>query len=438
MTTKKTVQKPGHSGHYKPHWFEKVSSEGMAFLGVASEQKKQDDGYARTLCLVPDGSPLLPVIDAFYHHTPVALDLPFWSFLWFVSAWLAQEGVAIEVGGQRVSPELWLVLLARSGGYKTFSADIVKKYAPVKDNISGIESDAKLIEILADLEGKGERPRWIDDEFAQTLKKIEQDGSPMSGCKKYLLQMYDGGKIQRKTKAYEMAVEKTKTSILGINVYETFLKVISPESLADGFGQRFDYVVASDPMREPQPRNSKSGRYVEIDRAHLESVTKKAWEAITAQPLLKDYRLAPAAKETFQEASDLFAEKYADVPASFFIRIRWRLFAYALVYHILRGKGAEAEIDTTDARYAVLLFRQSLGYISEIFTDIDSGETMYKIDRVRILFAKHEATQEAKKPHERKPFSTRDIVIGMRAQKVKTSEAAKLYEIVFGKPYEGR
>jgi hypothetical protein len=161
-----------------------------------STDDKRLEGYLRASALVPDGSPLNDVLDAFFEHTPVGLELPLFSFIYYVSAWLTQEDVGIMVGGKKIPPALWIVLLARSGGFKSFSSDIIKRNAPVQSNLDGFESEAKMIDLMADNRREEDdngnpvipqRHRWVCDEFAQTLKKIETEGGPLAGCKKYLL-----------------------------------------------------------------------------------------------------------------------------------------------------------------------------------------------------------------------------------------------------------
>lgn len=51
---------------------------------------------------------------------------------------------------------------------------------------------------------------------------------------------------------------------------------MSPESLLDGFAQRFAYVVSSDPETE-KPRDARTSDYMEIDKSHLEVVAAVAW-----------------------------------------------------------------------------------------------------------------------------------------------------------------
>lgn len=132
-------------GHFKPEWHTVATPEAllMSHMAFATDETKLE-GYLRASALVPDGSPLNDLMDAFYKHTPIPLELPLFTFLFYLSAWLVQEDVGVLLGGKKVPPVLWVVLLARSGALKTFSQDVIKLNAPVQsENLDGFESDAK-------------------------------------------------------------------------------------------------------------------------------------------------------------------------------------------------------------------------------------------------------------------------------------------------------
>lgn len=428
--SKKTANRQG-KGHFKPAWHEDVSEEALLMSHVAYQTDENKlDGYIKASALVPDGSPLKDVVDEFFSLTPVPLELPVFSFIFYLSAWLTQEDVCISVGGKRIPPAIWLVLLARSGSLKSFSNDIIKVNAPVQSNLDGFESDAKMLDMMEenqaaeDADGSPRTPqrhRWVCDEFAQTLKKIEAEKSNLSGCKQYLLQAYDRAPLSRKLMSYTKEVTDTTMSILGINVYETFLTTISPESLLDGFAQRFAYVVSSDPKEETPPRLPKSSEYLEMDTARLQAVAAVAWSKLRQQTLLKDYELSDDARKIFEDWSNRFATLYEDMPDSFFIRLRFRLFPFALIYHILAGKGANKQIDKISAQYAILLFGALLGHTKRLLLDVGEGDLAKKLRRVLDLKSKH---GEA--------LTIRDVIQGMSGYKVTASEARALWQIAFG------
>ena len=409
------------AGHFKPVWHEGISDEALLMSHVAYQTDENKlDGYIKASALVPDGSPLKDVVDEFFALTPVPLELPIFSFIFYLSAWLTQEDVCISVGGKRIPPAIWLVLLARSGSLKSFSNDIIKVNAPVQSNLDGFESDAKMLDMMEGNQAVEEpdgtpripqRHRWVCDEFGQTLKKIESEKSNLSGCKQYLLQAYDRAPLSRKLMSYTKTVEDTTMSILGINVYETFLTTISPESLLDGFAQRFVYIVSSEPKNETPPRLPKSSEYLEMNTARLQAVSAVAWSNLQQQPLLKDYELSDEARKIFADWSDRFATLYEDMPDSFFIRLRFRLFPFALIYHILAGKGANKQIDKISAQYATLLFGALLGHTKRLLLDVGEGDLAKKLKRVLALKEKHGDA-----------LTPRLVAQGMSGYKVNTSE----------------
>lgn len=421
--------------HYDPRWFDLYKTEeSKTLLKIGASFSESDlDKYLKILAMTPEG-PLRKVIKTFYNKTPVALELPYFSFLFFLSVWLSEKGATVMIGRKKVIPFVWFLLLATSGGFKTFSNNRIKGNAPINEDsiIQGFKSDAKLFEMLHNNETKGNKNVIIVDEFAQVLKSIETAGSPLTGVKEIFLLAYDGEKIERNTKKEELVINNPTFNFLGINVYDTFLQSLSHESMNDGFFQRFSPVVASDPKQEEIPRNARAGKYTEIDTEILDITIKEAWDEITSQEVLETYKLSPEAKKIFEAASDEFDSKYQCVGDSFFIRERYRMFTNALIFHFLRGKGSEELLDTTDAEYAVLLFEKSLESLAKIIRDKNPDKVFNKVDRIREARYKYEAKQKANADDESKikKFTVRDAIAAF-AGKVKADEVKALWEIAF-------
>ena len=420
--------------HYDPRWFEKLNSDGKFMFKMAVDTHINDfDGYLKVLGMTPECG-LRDVLEQFYDNTPIALELPYYSFILHLSAWLAEKNISVDIGGQEVRPYLWFILLAKSRGFKSFSNSIITDSAPTKQNIEGFESDAKFIEMLYDNQSKEVKNFVMIDEFAQVLKKIEKDGSPLAGCKQYFLLSYDAAtgrkEISRKTKTNEIVVNDPAMNFLGINVYETFLQSLSQESCSDGFFQRFSCVMASDTKKEKIPRDPRAGKYTKINKEPIRNALNNLWNDITSQFLFEKYEVKDEVFKIFEEISDKFNTRYPSVPDSFFIRERFKLFTYALIFHILRGKGADKYIDRIDAKYAALMFEKSLDNISQILRDMNPDNVFDKVKRLIEIRRNFEEKQNNLQENQRKRFAIRDAIAGF-AGKVKSNEAKELWYLAF-------
>ncbi len=354
-------------------------------------------GYA----YVPVGSPAERIVRAFEQHTDIPLELPFHAFLFYLSGQLMNEGVRISFGGRERTPEIWTIVLAPSGCGKSFSAGMIGRASPVAAEFPECASGAKFLQAMAEHEAEGKTMLWLQDEFAQKLKQIEAVGSPMADTKDYLLRAYDGSRIERSTKtAGSIVVEKPCLGILGLNTDEGFFKTISPESLVDGFAQRFGYVLAIRDERRPMRD------FPIYDEKAIGAAVTRAFDDLGQLPLHPIYEFGKSAEAAYCEAFRELAGS-VEVPESFFRRVMFRTVKYALLYHLILGK-TSTEIDAEDIGWASRLCRQQLndakrmlaGSLSDLSRMIAAAENL----RNRL------AAQG-------KPCTPRDIVRGVHGVK---------------------
>lgn len=360
-------------------------------------------GYA----YVPVGTPAERIIQAFERHTDIPLELPFHAFLFYLSGHLMKQGVRIRFAGRERTPEIWTIVLAPSGCGKSFSAGMIGRASPIAAEFPECASGAKFLQAMAEHEAEGKTMLWLQDEFAQKLKQIESVGSPMADTKDYLLRAYDGSRIERSTKtAGSIVVEKPCLGILGLNTDEGFFKTISPESLVDGFAQRFGYVLAVRDERRPMRD------FPIYDEKAIGAAVGKAFDDIGMLTLHPIYEFGKAAEAAYCEAFRELAGA-VEVPESFFRRVMFRTVKYALLYHLILGKDS-MEIDAEDIGWACRLCRQQLndakrmlaGSLSDLNRMIEAAEALR--DR---LAAKGE------------PFTVREIA--RKVHGVKTAAAAR-------------
>lgn len=354
-------------------------------------------GYA----YVPVGSPAERIVRAFEQHTDIPLELPFHAFLFYLSGHLMQQGVRIRFGGRERTPEIWTVVLAPSGCGKSFSAGIIGRASPITADFPECASGAKFLQTMVEHESAGKTMLWLQDEFAQMLKQIETKGSPLCDAKGYLLKAYDGNQIERSTVAGGcLTVEKPCLGILGLNTDEGFFKTISPESLVDGFAQRFGYVLAARDERRPMRD------FPIYDEQAIGEAVAGAFGDVCKLPLHPVYDFGTVGKTAFCEAFRELASA-DDVPESFFRRVMFRSIKYALLYHLILGK-TTTEIDAEDVGWASRLCRQQL---------IDAKKMLAgSLSDLNRMIAAAENVR-AKLAANGKPCTARDIVRGVHGVK---------------------
>jgi len=123
----------------------------------------------RGLVATPPGSFLENVIKCFYDKTDIPLEIPFFTALHYLSAYLLKSGVYIDFDGQKIKPDLWSVILAQSGAGKTFASKAIGRFIDQKADFPDVASSAKFVEELS----KHNNGFWLRDEFAQFLKSVE-------------------------------------------------------------------------------------------------------------------------------------------------------------------------------------------------------------------------------------------------------------------------
>ncbi|AVA36607.1 DUF3987 domain-containing protein [Cupriavidus metallidurans] len=302
------------------------------------------------------GSPLEMVLHAFQAETDIPLELPFFAMLFYVSGYLLAQGVKVEFGGRLRSLETWTILLAPSGAGKSFTSSLIGRHAPVEAEFPECVSGAAFFQAMQDHEQKGKPKLWFQDEFAQKLALIETAGSPLAPAKEYLLRAYDGNPIEYTTKGRNgtpqvETVSDPRMAVLGVNTDEGFYKKISPESLVDGFAQRFAYVVAAKDPTRPMID------FPIYDEKKLDAAAEAAFARVQSVPLHPVYRIGAEGEAAFRK---LFRELFdGDVPESFYRRAMFLAVKYAAIYHILQGK-ANDEIDANDFGWAARLLAMHL------------------------------------------------------------------------------
>lgn len=364
----------------------------------------------------PPGSPLEAILKTFEAKTNLPLELPFFSFMFYLGGYLQHQGALIDFGGADRGPQSWTIVLAPSGCGKTFSASIVGDAA---ESVLGLTADfpscdsgAALFDSLLEFSNAGKAKMWLWEELAQKLKLIEQPGSALAPAKEILLKCYDGKRISRKTmKSGEQIVENPSINILGLNTDDSFFRSISGESLCDGFAQRFSYVVAE------RDANRSARDYPIYDQAALKAACEGAFREIAQITTHPQYVCGADAEAKFRaEFRKLFTES---IPESFFRRVMFLGVKYALYFHIILGKHSDA-LDAEDMGWALRVCSLHLNDAAKMLAGATS-------DLARLFEAGMRVYDKCEEKG--KPFTPRELVAGVSGIKT-VAEARGLHQLV--------
>jgi hypothetical protein len=293
-----------------------------------------------TIC--PPNSILEVIADIFRQTTDIPLELPVCMVMAFVAALLVARGAGIRICGKHVDPFLWIILLAQSGAGKTYVEQFISRHISVP-TLPQTSSAVKFVEELA----KNNHSLWLQDEFAQLLKRIQRHDY-MADLREYLLRIYDKSEIVRSTKKETIVIPDPVLTILGMTVSDTFTDNISSEMMLDGFMQRFQILYAvADPARPMCDYP-----YYRTQEPHWSNKFARAWKKIAAIDLRGTYTLGDGAVDEYEQRFRQLVAHMGDVPDSFVRRIAWNANKLALVYHVILCKSTKI-IDREDMRWAM-------------------------------------------------------------------------------------
>jgi hypothetical protein len=362
---------------------------------TAAVRHRRKKGTWRGMPAVPPGSLLDSVLMEFQSKTNIPLEIPFATFLHYISAVLIGKGVQVEYKNKKMGLDVWTIVLAASCSGKTWTEKELGEGLGGQ-NVPILQSGAvSAASFLDELEAQPQA-LWIRDEYYQLLKQIDNPASPLAPMKDYLLRAYDNSTIQRRTVREVVTVENPVLSILGFSSLLPFVDGMAVENLVDGFAQRFAYVLA----RPDKNRPFENFPFWEIDKTDW----KERFDVIF-ENILPVYKADAGAEATF---SRIFKSSIGNVSLeeSFYRRIMHRAHKYALIYHVLRGAGKDPNLGEEDYGWASRLIEMQLNDAAELI-DLCSGTDISKaIDAAEAVINKLRLTN--------KPVTARAIVMGTR------------------------
>lgn len=398
--------------------YDKLSTDGKKFISAVMSIEERDGWHGQGT--VPPASLLEDVLHSFERNTDIGLELPFLSTLTYISGFLCAQNVKIKINRtQKISPQIWNIILAKSGSGKTYATSVVGKN--FQNNVPTLENTSSGVALIQAIQ-KTPRGVWIRDEFGQYLRSI-QTQPHMEKAKDILLSAYNGEKIEHITKSDSIVVEDYAFSIFGITVTETFLEQVGPESLVDGFAQRFNYLYVEkndDRKMVDFPVYYSERKMTDCDWAREKKIEDSINKILSRTDLLNATFTIDA--KAFQVFENVFRNLYQnDIPESFYRRVMFSMFSYASVYHVLLNKNG-TEIDEESMRYASQVVILHLKDIKKLLMNSGWSE-------LELLIQKCESWKVRFEEKHNKKATFRDLVAGVRDIK-NTQQAKHMFLII--------
>lgn len=386
-----------------------------ARLTEAPQKIEEFEGFLREVCLnsdkktwrglvmTPPASFLSDLILQFDKYSDFPLELPYFIFMHMLSGQLINEGIQIEYNDEMRWPQLWSILVCASGGGKTSTINAIQKNFGINSiwEPGGVQSRASFIEGMAE----NNKKLMVLDEAGMHLKKMKA-GQPLEQVKTDMLNISVNKQIDHKTvKSTNITIKEPVISFLGATTEAPLENAISWEDVYSGFCQRIRWIFAD------RTKPIKPAQHIRLE--HLQ----RKWKCISEKINHKVYKAPKLAEEAFESSFHFFRSSYEKMDASYFKRIMDEAHSYALLFHIILGKGNEEVLDLEDygwaGRVLGVLFQDAQRFLREkVRSEIDKT-----LDRVAEVVHKIEA--------EGRECTPRDI---MRAvYKIRTAKQASEY-----------
>lgn len=416
MPRKKKIQKD-KTGYRQMSLFEVIAKNDEAKTQVVAmlKMRKTERKQWRGIVAVPPGSLAEMIVGEFQAKTDIPLEIPFFTLLHWVASTLLKRGIVVNFSDDMpdIKPDIWTVCLSKSGRSKSFTQDMI---APVlgSDDIqfpAGVASAARWIQELQ----IHNNSIWVKDEFGAFLQNL-MVMPHMQEIREYLLNMYGNRPISRSTKECDIVVQNPALVIYGLSQLESFPEQVSSENLICGFAQRFNYVIAHD---DPDRKMIDYPIY-NLNRAQW----REEWDRLNSEIKHQKYIARNRAIEAYKTAFKTLWR--SEVDGSFYRRLLWGAHKYALIYHVLRGQGAQQELTPEDYGWAGRVLYLHIQDMMDILDRQGYGEFERKLQAAENF---HEKCMR-----EGKDFTVRNLISGVKSIKNATEAKAILSVIMTTSP----
>lgn len=355
--------------------------------------REVDDLY--TLTLRKDFYPQSGLIPYYMKWAGAATDISpaaHWAGICAAVAAQLGRGQRIAQGAKGVVPSFFALVLAESGGRKSYALKLLRSCLPPDSHDSMMpRSDTSLLKILVEHPWRF----WCIDEASALFKLFGNEWS--SSLAEFLCKIYDGDEVRTTTITRgELSVPPMHLSLLAMTTFATLLrggiKSNAVEELIGGglFGRFF--VI---PLAKPENPRFEAGVPSEQARQFIQNYLinlRRAcpWSAGDVDGSWNSYDLTPEANlELMRWQSATGAGGMGNPPydgiASMWTRLHVQVKRLALIYHLASGKAQPGDLIDVESLWpalkamhyflvpAMLWFARKARY----------GALMIKVDRVR-------------------------------------------------------
>lgn len=280
----------------------------------------------------------------------------------------------------------WTLILAPSGANKSTSKNLIQQVIPkdpednkiIKTNFESADGSAAFITELAKVrvqeDNFGEKFHpvfWIEDEYAQFMKKLLPNGS-MVETRKTMLKIHDYEKASRITRNETVETEKLVMTGLFLNTIDSFARTFDEESLNDGLGRRHNFIYA-----ERDERVHPEYLFDEIT-ANLKEPFEEFFNSVNTNIV---YTFEEECRNVYNHFYIVYKEKFdrilgLETNGTFFRTYFMLSWKYAVIYHILlKEEGTIVKAKMMDYGIKVsLMFLTSIKRFLDYKIDMRSGQ----------------------------------------------------------------
>lgn len=373
---------------------------------------KQSGEEWRGLIAVPPASLLADVINEFSKGTTVPLEIPMMCLMHYIGGYLLKNGICMNDDGRKIYSDIWTQILAASGEGKTYSFEQIGEAMPeFKDaayNISDPESSAAFFEALQQNNNK----LLFRDEWWAMLDKM-QSGKALDGVKDYMMRAFNHETIVRRTKKDgEQVIPNVKFSFIGISTAEPVLKRLTDEDFLSGFSARFNYLFA-DILDE--------NRIVAKFKINHDRL-RQHWSVVRDRIKFKEYYPDKDADRAFTDTMQYFMRNHdTGIQRGIIRRTVETAHKYALLYHILRGKGDIQEVSAEDYGWAARMVWLHISDIKRLMKQFNETQD-YQLYKRAMKSAENFRIKYGRPPQRRE--------INMRVRGMATPAGDQIWKII--------
>ena len=384
---------------------EMIKPDGGQIVYSMLKMRSPDEVW-RGVLVLPPGTFIEKIIAEFDKKSNIPLEIPFFVFFHFLAAYLLYNKISLKIEDKIIIPDIWTVVLANSGSGKSFVAKEIREGIPdlgdLVCDMSGLASNAAFIESLVDNNNK----LYIRDDFSEMYKQIQNACGPLSELKDTILRLFNNDKIERKTKKESIIIEKSAIVFLGLTVEQQLSNILTAEDIFNGFAQRFSFIIAD------KDRKKKMIDYP------IWNITTKGWldewkHMVNNVIPNTQYTATAEGEKAFKESFKLLCNEKLD--ESFYRRQLWKATKYALLYHIILGKGNDVKVGAQEFGWAARVMHLMINDCLKLLEDHGMSEIESKAQKVESLRNRLAAKGQQ--------MTIRDIVRNIRT--IKTVAEAK-------------